>query len=378
MREEERIDSLWLCSLPGIGPVSIRKLMEVAGSPKDALKLSEPSLRAILGEKRAECVRRGRTAGQRDLAARRLENYRIRGISFVPLWDESYPKRLRTLEDAPVAIYVKGRLPDGNAPAAAVIGARECSEYGKKAARYFARGLAAAGVVVVSGMARGVDGIAGSAALEVGGMSVAVLGCGVDVCYPPENRALYERLEQDGCLLSEYRPGIRPESRLFPPRNRIISGLSDLVLVTEARERSGTSITVDLALEQGRDVFAVPGRITDSCSCGCNRLIAAGAGIALNVEQLLETMGRPAACSVLAAGKGQREKRGAEIPEKNENFRKLVLETLDGDPRGLDELYERLVARSGAEEASLQDLMQELVVLCMEGIAKSSAGRYFL
>lgn len=375
MREEERIDSFWLCSAPGIGPVSVRKLMGEAGSASDAMKLPDGMLRSLLGEKRAECLVRARAAGRRDAAARTLERYGKRGIFFLPYWDEEYPEKLKPLEDAPVALYKKGRLPDPCAPSVAVIGARDCSEYGKRAARYFARGLAEAGVAVISGMARGVDGIAGAAALESGGMSAAVLGCGVDVCYPPENRGLYERLEREGCLLSEYPPGTRPESRLFPPRNRIISGLSDLVLVTEARERSGTLITVDRALEQGRDVFAVPGRITDGCSRGCNRLIAGGAGVAANVEAVLEALGRAGFRS--GAGAPRPEGKGGGQEERG-GLRAAVLKALDLDPGTLDELYGRLVRQEGGANVSLQDLMQELVLLCMEGIVQNGAGGYFL
>ena len=141
---------------------------------------------------------------------------------------------------------------------------------------------------MVSGMARGIDGIAQKAALEAGGASFAVLGCGVDICYPEENRELYDRLLQEGGILSEYPPGMPPEPKLFPPRNRIISGLSDLVLVIEARKKSGTLITVDMALEQGREVYALPGRVSDKLSDGCNRLIRQGAGVATCPEDILE------------------------------------------------------------------------------------------
>jgi DNA processing protein len=137
-------------------------------------------------------------------------------------------------------------------------------------------------------MARGIDGIAQKAALDAGGKSYAVLGCGVDICYPEENRDLYERLQQQGGILSEYPPGMQPIAKLFPPRNRIISGLSDLVLVIEARKRSGTLITVDMALEQGREVYALPGRVSDALSDGCNRLIRQGAGPATCPEDILE------------------------------------------------------------------------------------------
>ena len=179
-------------------------------------------------------------------------------------------------------------MPLENEPAAAIIGARLASGYGREQARRFGRQIGARGISVISGMARGIDGIAQKAALDAGGRSYAVLGCGVDICYPEENRELYERLQQQGGVLSEYPPGMQPIAKLFPPRNRIISGLSDLVLVIEARKRSGTLITVDMALEQGREVYALPGRVSDSLSDGCNRLIRQGAGPATCPQDILE------------------------------------------------------------------------------------------
>lgn len=186
------------------------------------------------------------------------------------------------------SITQKAALPGIDSPAAAVIGARFASGYGREQARRFSYRMASRGITIISGMARGIDGIAQTAALDAGGRSCAVLGCGVDICYPEENRPLYDRLLQQGGILSEYPPGTPPEARLFPLRNRIISGLSDAVLVIEARRKSGTLITVDMALEQGRDVFALPGRVSDSLSDGCNRLIRQGAAPATCPEDLLE------------------------------------------------------------------------------------------
>lgn len=165
-----------------------------------------------------------------------------------------------------------------------------CSDYGRYMARQFGRGLAMSGVQVISGMARGVDGIAQHAAITAGGKSFAVLGCGPDICYPEENKDVYDFLPNSGGIISEYPPGMEPISSFFPKRNRIISGLSDVLLVVEARQKSGTSITVDTALEQGREVLAVPGRVTDRLSDGCNNLISQGAGVAINVEDVLDRL----------------------------------------------------------------------------------------
>lgn len=202
-----------------------------------------------------------------------------------------YPDRLRDLNRMPKELYVIGSLPRDDRPSAAIVGARLCSPYGRAQAYRYARELAAAGVQIISGMARGVDGCAHRGALEGGGDTWAVLGCGVDICYPRENRDLYQDIPRRGGLISEYPPGRPPLGSQFPARNRIISALADLVLVVEARERSGSLITVDFALEQGKTVYAVPGRAGDPLSAGCNRLIAQGAGIALSPRELLEEWG---------------------------------------------------------------------------------------
>ncbi len=389
---EETAVHLWLCSIDGIGAVSIRRLLEKAGSARGVLALSQEDAAGLIGPARALLLERARDKKRLCAAEDRLERYREKGIFFLPLCHPDYPPRLKEIPDPPVALYGKGRLPDPSHKAAAVIGTRECSEYGRQISRRFASGLAGAGVTVVSGMARGVDGAAGRAALDAGGDSVAVLGCGVDICYPYENKRLYERLEQEGCLLSEYPPQTRPEAGLFPPRNRIISGLSDLVLVTEAREKSGTLITVDLALEQGREVFAVPGRITDACSRGCNCLIAGGAGAALSVPQLLRALHVEVTAKIDGEKRQERTappasgRRSAQTASRP--LTAAVLSALDLMPGTLDEIMERLEAvkerdgeaRETAREgsaASLQEVMEELLCLCMDGRAACRGGQYF-
>ncbi len=366
------LESFWLCNIRGIGAVSVRRLLEAAGGVEGVKNLGRRTMEETVGKKRADALERGREEKCRQRAFDTYYKYRRNGIAFLPLWHPDYPARLKQIADPPVALYVKGRLFLEETKTAAIIGARECSAYGSWAARYFAVGLARAGVCIVSGMARGIDGIAGGAALEAGGRSLAVLGCGVDICYPPENRFLYERLAQEGGLLSEYAPGTLPAAHLFPARNRIISGLSDLVLVTEARSRSGTLITVDLALEQGREVFAVPGRITDPCSGGCNRLIQNGAGIAVSPEQLLKELktdadrGIPAAFAP-AAGLAPLRPLGQKL-----------LKILDFEPKCLDEIMTRLEEQTGAQTACLAEVTEELVRLWMEKRIRCESGRYFI
>lgn len=224
--------------------------------------------------------------------------------------DPEYPEKMRPLEGMPGGVYTLGRLPDAEKKSAAIVGARLCTSYGAEQAYRFAYALARAGVEIISGMAQGIDSCAHEGALDAGGSTIAVLGCGADVCYPPSARGLYARLAEQGGILSEYACKEAPLAFHFPQRNRIISALSDVVLVVEAREKSGSLITADIALEQGKSVFAVPGRVTDKLSSGCNRLIAQGAGIAVSPEDVLWELGITAdKNSGSAAGALSREER---------------------------------------------------------------------
>lgn len=205
--------------------------------------------------------------------------------------DADYPERLRPYRGMPECIYLLGRMPEEGRPSVGIVGARRSTRYGNETARVFARRLADAGVQIISGMAWGIDGMAHEGALDAGGDTFAVLGCGVDVCYPSGHRSLYERLIRTGGVLSEQPPGMPPKPGHFPARNRILSALSDLVLVVEAGEKSGSLITADLALEQGKDVYAVPGRVGDTMSRGCLNLIRQGAGLADSPDTILDALG---------------------------------------------------------------------------------------
>lgn len=214
-----------------------------------------------------------------------------KSIQYIQQKDEAYPEKLYVHKGMPKGLYVLGKLPDPQRPSVAIVGARRSSCYGNETARFFAAELAHAGVQIISGMAWGIDGMAHMGALEAGGDTFAVLGCGVDICYPQGNRRLYEQIQKTGGVLSEFAPGVAPKPGHFPARNRIISGLADLVLVIEAKEKSGSLITADFALEQGKDVYAVPGRIGDSLSVGCLGLIRQGAGLADSPQTILSALG---------------------------------------------------------------------------------------
>jgi DNA processing protein len=204
-----------------------------------------------------------------------------------------FPPLLRAIYDPPPRLYVRGGAEEDllARPAVAIVGARACSSYGAQVARRLGREFAGAGLVVVSGLARGIDGEAHRGALESGGATVAVLGCGIDRDYPAAHRELAQRIRADGLVVSEYEPGVEPAPWRFPARNRIIAGLSAVTVVIEARERSGALITADMALEEGRDVLAVPGEITSPLSAGTNALLKLGAGVCTAAEDVLSLFG---------------------------------------------------------------------------------------
>lgn len=270
---------VWLAELPRLkGPFRLA-LLRHFGSPEDIFFADREEL--LL----AEDVPPGQAelALNRDLSAadRILADCQRLGQRILTIQDAEYPQRLRNIFDPPLVLYVKGRMPVMDEEAAiAVVGTRECTPYGTACGERLGRELAASGAVVVTGLARGVDSAAARGALRAGGSVVGVTGGGLDVVYPPENGDLYADVAARGVLLSEYPPGSEPEKHHFPARNRIMSGLSVAALVVEAPERSGALITARLALEQGREVYAVPGPIDAPDSVGCNRLIRDGAGLA--------------------------------------------------------------------------------------------------
>jgi len=215
------------------------------------------------------------------------------GIRWLGRSDPAFPSGLQSLFDPPPGLFLRGSADPAllNRPAVAIVGARACSAYGSHVARTFGRELAGAGLVVVSGMARGVDGEAHRGALESGGTTVAVLGCGIDRDYPAAHGELARRIGANGLIVSEYPPGVEPAPWRFPARNRIIAGLAQATVVVEARERSGALITADLALEEGREVFAIPGEITSALSAGANGLLRLGAIAATSAADVLESFG---------------------------------------------------------------------------------------
>ena len=282
---------LALAQIPGIGPARLRTLLDAFGSAAGAQLAPAGAIAGLpgFGPAAASAVR---AAGRRNGEAILERLDRIGARVLLP-GEREYPLLLAETPDPPAALYVWGDASLLVRPAAAIVGSRNHTPYGAAATRQLAAGVARA-AVVVSGMARGLDAIAHEAALEAGGKTVGVLGNGFGVIYPAANRALYERVSKEGCLVSELPPGERPRVSTFPRRNRIISGLAGVTVIVEAAVNSGALITADCALDQGRSVLAVPGPITSPTSEGCNKLIQQGAKPALCVADVLEELHLPA------------------------------------------------------------------------------------
>lgn len=269
---------LWLTELRGLRRQTRQALLEHFGSPEDVYYADPQEILLTEGITREQA---GRLQDKSlDRAERILEDCQRGNFRILTLQDADYPVRLRNIYDPPCVLYIRGRLPViDEEVAVAVVGTRECSPYGTACAEKLGGQLAAAGAVVVTGLARGIDSDAARGALRAGGRVIGVLGCGLDMVYPPENRRLNEDVAASGALISEYPPQTGPLKANFPARNRIISGLALATLVVEAPEVSGALITAGTALEQSRDVYAVPGPIDAPTSRGCNRLIQSGAGL---------------------------------------------------------------------------------------------------
>lgn len=372
--EEEKAYIHWLYQAAGLGCRGFLRSLASFGTPREIYRMA---VSGALSEKVSD--RFAKKAAQMSEFSKGYDvagvygRMRERGISLVTEGEAHFPERLSGIPDKPYALYYAGKLPQEGKKSVALIGARDCTPYGRYMAEQFGAAFAKAGVQVVSGMARGIDGIGQRAALREGGYSMGVLGCGVDLCYPRENRELYDALLAAGGVCSEYPPGTEPRAMLFPPRNRIISGLCDAVLVVEAREKSGTLITVDMALEQGREVYALPGRATDPLSGGCNRLIRQGAGLASSPEELLEEL-----TGESGAPKGSGRKRTVqETLVFLEGVQKELWEILDLSPLPAQELQRRYEERYG-KTIALPVLFKELLELCAGGYAGQVGGGYFM
>lgn len=289
----------WFHGLNGIGQKEKEELLKLcpdvkswyeAGEKKQTGDLLGPLCEETEQQKnrRMQIIAALEATDKKEELKKSYDSLKNMGIHLVCRESENYPQRLKSIFLPPFVLYFYGELPKEEKPSLAVIGARNCSVYGEEIASIFSRQLAAAGIQIISGMARGIDGAAQRAAIKEKGSAYAVLGSGVDVCYPKENKLLYRNLVEKGGVISEELPGTEPASWNFPKRNRIISGLADAVFVVEARENSGSLITVSYALEQGKEIYAIPGRIYEKLTEGTNRLIQEGAYLVREPEDILQ------------------------------------------------------------------------------------------
>ena len=274
-----------------------------------------------------------------------------------------YPEKLKNLPNMPDTLYYLGNLPDGTKPSSAIVGARMCSPYGRTQAFCYARTLSSYGIQVISGMAQGIDAEGHKGAIEGGTPTFAVLGNGVDICYPSANRRLYEEiLENGGGIISEFPPGTKPIPWHFPARNRIISALSDVVLIVEAKEKSGSLITAGFALDQGKNVYAVPGAVNDALSRGCHKLIYDGAGIAYCPEVLLTEWG------ITWQDPGKSEEKKKLVLAKDLD---MVYSCLDLRPKNAD----GIISKTGLPPGKVNGILMELELM---GLIREVGHRYYV
>ncbi|HMH83225.1 MAG TPA: DNA-processing protein DprA [Gemmatimonadales bacterium] len=356
-----------LAQVPGIGAGRLRTLIAAFESAGAVFHAPHGAIAALPGFSRAaaSAIRAGSMRAGHDILAG-LEPH---GAAVLLPDDPAFPPLLAEIPDPPALLYVRGDLRLLAGPAAGIVGSRDHSPYGADAARLLAAGVARAGVVVVSGMARGIDAVAHAAALDAGGGTVGILGNGFGVIYPVANRALYQRMATAGCLVTELPPGERPHAGAFPRRNRLISGLAGVTVVVEAAPGSGALITADCALDQGRAVLAVPGPITSPTSLGCNRLIQQGAKPALAAGDILEELGLPGAAgsrdggvSPPAAARGQ--------PLDLSALQRTLWDSLRAEPKHVD----ALVAAAGAETGAVLTALTELE---LRGVVTQRPGMVF-
>lgn len=361
----------WLDSIPEMGRKINNRLLEVYSSPISIYNIEETELRNWLNEKQFYHFRKAQLKNHGEII-RSYESLVCKKIRFLPHMHKDFPQKLKQIADRPFAIYVKGSLPASHLPSVAMIGTRKCSEYGSYIAQHFAKVFAEHGCQIISGMASGIDGISQRTALQYGTTTYAILGSGVDICYPKGNLDIFQQIPQQGGIISEYCPGTPAMAGQFPPRNRIISALSDVVLVVEAQEKSGTLITVDMALEQGKEVYAIPGRCTDVMSVGCNRLLKQGAGVATDPKDILKEVFH---MDVLSE-KGKKETRKKTKVNALSPIGNHIYEIMQPESETVDEIYYRFLEKYPQKVCSITDLMCELMDLQMKGYVESVGGKY--
>ncbi len=382
MDRTEQAYSAWFQKINYIGAKTMFALKHHFGSMKEAYEASGEQIAQILNNRQKEALQLEKQGAK---PRQYLANIEKQGIRYIDFYDEIYPDRLKRIPDPPYGLFVKGSLPEAGKPSVAIIGARACSEYGRQVAEAFSMELAAYDVQIISGMARGIDSISQKACIRAGGHTFAVLGNGVDICYPEELQGLYQDIQTCGGLISTYAPGMPPVSQNFPPRNRIISGLADVILVIESRKKSGTLITVDMALEQGKEVAVVPGRITDRLSEGCHQLIKQGANVVMDTEQLMEllmdTFSLQNHLQKTASIEHNREEKWIHIINRQDlnEAMKEILKILSERPTDYMTAEDIFVSmKEKGSQISFQELMENMLDLELMDLCKSNKNRFII
>jgi DNA processing protein len=356
-----------------VGPVTIKRLLAAFPSAESIFEASFEELRRTVDIKEVQARRIADFAAW-DLVDKELEQAEQKQIKIIACTDNDYPEALRAIDGTPPVLYMKGSIQKDDTFALAMVGSRMMSDYGRMVAHTLSFELASRGLTIVSGMARGIDTVSHKGALKAGGRSIAVLGCGLDRPYPPENAGLFEELSLSGCVISEFPLGTPPNRENFPQRNRVISGLSLGVLVVEATRDSGSLITAQYALDQGKEVFAVPGKITTKTSDGTNALIKKGARPVHTAEDIIEELSSLLKGLLRSRSNSSEQSNqqpsdmlsGLEISDEE----RAICTVLDDEPKHID-----VIARELAMAPS--KLLGLLLALELKGIVKQTEGKNF-
>lgn len=352
---------LSLASINNIGPVKIRLILSQTKSPEEIIEWDKSRLTAVPGIS-GELADRIKGNLELDYGYKVIEWAEKRGFEIITIANPEYPAALRNIYDPPPFLFVAGFLNPLDEAAISIVGSRNATEYGKNIASKLAGELSHNGITIVSGMALGIDSAAHQGALGNGGQTIAVLGSGIDVIYPPENKNLYHQISENGAVISEFTPGTKPEPMYFPRRNRVISGLSQAVVVVEAGYKSGALLTADLALSQGRKLFAVPGNLSSKMSYGTNELIKTGAVLLSSIEDIF---------SVLPHLKKDYIAPKQVVPDDLSEGESLVFCTLSSTPKQLDILVREC-------DLAVSEATAYLLSLELRGLVKQLSGKRFM
>jgi DNA processing protein len=361
---ENKLYWLWLTNIKGIGEKKRGYLIQYFEHPKNIFEASDNEVNNFLNK----CKTFSKSDMNNIIMSRNEEkilDYHKKltemDIKYTAIDDIDYPTSLSFISSPPQVIYYKGKKPMDNGIKIAIVGARKCTVYGKKIAHYFSKELAKENITVVSGMARGIDTAAHKGALESNGKTIAVLGCGINICYPKENYKVMEQIIKEGTVISEYPINTQPLAGLFPKRNRIISGLCNGILVVEAAKKSGSLITVDFALEQGKDVFSIPGRLFEKMSLGTNHLIQMGAKPVFDIDDILEEY------NIIRDKNTDTTVKNKIILEQNE---KIVYSCISFEPIYIDDICRKT-------NKNISEIQLILTKLEFKGIIEQLPNKYF-